>query len=80
MLSELAQRAVSSEGPALARRVAIRNPATNIFHPAPAERGMSPPALWRTTCGWRFGCCLYEQLAEAPEGAARCRKCFGPGA
>lgn len=48
VLSELAQRAASSEGPAQARRVAIRNPATKIFHSAPAENGEWLPRRFGT--------------------------------
>lgn len=76
VLAELEQKARQPERMAPSRRVAIRNPATKIFHSAPADRGTIPPALRHTTCGWRFGSCIFDQLTEAPVGASCCRKCF----
>lgn len=68
VIAELAQRAPQSECPAASRRVAIRNPATNTVHSAPADRGMIPPRCCTLLAGGGSAAACMTSSPKPPRG------------
>lgn len=74
-LAAAARAAVPTPAPE-PRHAVVRNPATRMLPRALKDRMATPPAMWHTTYGWRFGLVVYDEFESAPPGA-KCRRCFG---
>ena len=49
---------------------------TPKLHRAAAQESDSHRGWWSSPCGWKYGTTQFFRMAEIPEGADRCRRCF----
>ena len=47
-----------------------------VLHVGMLEELHTPPAHWRTKCGWGYGLTNFVRLSEDYPGTRRCQKCF----
>ena len=47
-----------------------------VLHVGMLEELHTPPAHWRTKCGWSYGLTNFVRLSEVNPGTRKCQKCF----
>ena len=49
---------------------------TRKIHRVAAQESAAHRGWWASPCGWKYGTTQFYRLAEMPEDADRCRRCF----
>ena len=56
--------------------VLVTRPRSNVVHRSVVDEVHNPPNVWRTVCGWRYGCTRFFRMCVVSDTQRCCKKCF----
>ena len=54
----------------------VTRPRSSVVHRSVVDEFHNPPNVWRTICGWRYGCTRFFRTGAVSDTQRCCKKCF----
>ena len=58
------------------REVLIVRPRSSVVHRSTIDESQNQPSIWRSVCGWKYGCTRFFRVGVVSDTQRFCKKCF----